>query len=117
MSNEKQSKKELIQQYKERPITGGVFRIVNTQTGRILLLAEPDLRGSKNRFDFSVLTGGCTYSALQRDWSDFGPKTFVFEILEEIEKKPDQTPKEFREDLDLLKELWQEKLGEGVSYY
>lgn len=109
------NKKELIARYKQRPITGGVFRIVNTKTGKYLLASDIDIRGSRNRFNFSVSTGSCVQMKLQKDWDDFGAGAFVFEILEELEKNSEQELNAFREDLNLLEEMWREKLG-GNEY-
>lgn len=105
-----QDKKEKIAQYKARKICGGVFCITNTQTGKRLLLAERDLKGSRNRFAFSQMTGSCVHMVLQSDWKQYGPQAFTFEILEEIEKKDDQTDREFGQDLETLLQLWREKL-------
>lgn len=65
-------KKELIAQYKARKVTGGVFCILNTQTGKCLLMAERDVKGSQNRFAFSQMTGSCVHMLLQQDWKTYG---------------------------------------------
>ncbi|MCG2731011.1 MAG: hypothetical protein L6276_12190, partial [Acetobacterium sp.] len=41
---------------------------------------------------------------------------FVIEILEELEMGADQTKKSFKEDLEILKKMWQEKLA-GECFY
>lgn len=113
-----QARRELKSQYKERKKTGGVFVIRNMATGRALLLAAADLQGSKNRFEFAQKTGSCIDLKLQKDWAEQGGGAFAFEVLEELEKGETQTDAEFREDIAVLKEIWQEKLaGEnaGVS--
>jgi len=109
-------RKELKQAYKERKITGGVFIIKNNINGRILLDSAINIIGSKNRFDFSKATGSCVNLKLASDWKEFGKDAFTFEILEEIEKKEDQTEKDFGEDVKLLEEIWMEKL-EGREFY
>lgn len=108
-------RKEIIRKYKERSVTGGVFKITNTKNGRFLLASDIDLRGSRNRFDFSVSTGSCVYMKLQEDWDKFGAKAFVFEVLDELEKEPEQGIKAFTEDLKLLEEMWRERLS-GDEY-
>jgi hypothetical protein len=48
---------------------------------------------------------------LQEDWKKWGADSFVFEILEEYEKKDSQTMEEFQSDISVLKDLWAEKLS------
>lgn len=109
-------RKELRAQYKQRTVVGGVYRIVNTENGRYLLAADDDLRGSKNRFEFAAATGSCVMPQLQDDWKKYGSKIFAFEILEELEKKPEQTAQEFAGDLQALAELWSEKFNPAQAY-
>jgi len=112
----KSRKKEILQQYKERKITGGAYVITNKANGKMLLLCETDLKGSQNRFNFMSMMGTCINSKLQKDWNEFGPQSFTFTILEELEMKETQTLPEFQEDLKVLEELWREKLGEDKLY-
>ena len=105
---ERQRRKELLQSYRDRKITGGAYRITNTVTGRQFIDAETDLAGARNRFVFS--------QRLHADWAKYGPEAFSFEILEEIEKKDAQTPQEFAEDLTVLAALWRERLGPDNLY-
>lgn len=110
------ARKEKIARYKQRMLKGGVYRIVNTRSGKMLLEAAADLAGSKNRFDFSVATGSCVNFKLQRDWLALGAGAFSFEVLEELAQKQDQTEDEFREELEVLRQLWDEKLAALPRY-
>ncbi|MDR1961726.1 MAG: GIY-YIG nuclease family protein [Gracilibacteraceae bacterium] len=110
------TKKELQNEYKEREIIGGVYVIKNLRSGKLLLEAAADLRGSRNRFEFSQKTGSCVNLKLQKDWAEQGGKNFVLEVLEELKKGEEQTPAEFRAEIDLLKDLWREKLA-GAGMY
>ena len=111
MQNEdKKSRKELMEQYKERKITGGVYVIKNNRTGKIFLDSTTDMRASGNRFGFSQKTGNCTYKHIEEDWKTFGPEAFAFEVLEELERGDNQTDYEFESDIAVMKELWKEKL-------
>jgi hypothetical protein len=105
------AQKELKKQYEQRKIVGGVYRIKNMRGGKTLLEATTDIRGSRNRFDFSQKTGLCTDMRLQEDWKKWGADSFIFEILEEYEKEDSQTMEEFQSDISLLKGLWGEKLS------
>jgi hypothetical protein len=109
-------RKSLINEYKQRKVVGGVFRILNTKTGMYYLGAAADLQGKRNGFDFMVDTGNCSYYELKQDWQEYGSGAFVFEVLEEIGKKEDQSAADFRDDLDTLRDIWKEKLDPAKRY-
>lgn len=113
---DKERKKELLLEYKERKVVGGVYIIENTVTGKVLLESAIDINGSKNKFDFSIQTNSCTSMRLQKDWKEYGAGSFEFKVLEEIEKKAEQTTKEFKEDVKTLEEMWLEKLTDKEFY-
>lgn len=103
-------RKELRERYKSRKVVGGVYRIVNTQTGSFLLLSTDDMQSAHNYLRFSKLTGNCTIPALKEAWKQYGRDVFEIEELELLEKKQERTNREFRQELDVLLELWSEKL-------
>ncbi len=113
---EKQNRKELILQYKNRKVTGGIYIIKNITNGKILLLSTTNLQGTKNRFEFSVKMGGCENLKLKEDWKEFGAGAFILEVLEELEKSEAQTQKEFEDDLKMLLSLWFEKFKPVKMY-
>jgi hypothetical protein len=106
-------RKELIAQYKEREITGGVYLLKNTRGGKSALNSTTDMRGSRNRFDFARRTGSCVDKRIQDDWTRFGPDSYEFEVLDEVTKGAERSMKEFEADVAALKELWSEKLSGG----
>ena len=110
------SRKDLIQQYKERPKVGGVFVIRNSVNGKLLLSSSVDLQSSQNRFAFAVSTGSCIDLALQKDWEKQKGVGFTLEVLEEVAQGETQSAAEFKEDVLLLKEIWQERLSNQVVY-
>lgn len=110
------SRKELQAKYKEREVVGGICAIRNTLNARVLVEATTDIRKSNNRFEFSVSTGSCVNMKLQSDWSKQDGKGFTFEVLEELVKGENQTDKDFRADIDTLKDMWLEKLS-GEELY
>ena len=110
------TKKELLALYKEREIVGGVYAIRNTMNNKLLLEAASDLRGSRNRFEFSRKTGSCIDLKLKNDWNRQGGGQFVFDVLEELKKDETQTAEEFKADLGVLKEMWLEKLTDRDFY-
>lgn len=107
MSN--QSKKELKEKYMSRTVVGGVYCFKCNITKQTWLRATKDIKGTKNRFAFSVSTNSCPDSQLNEAWKQHGAKSFSLEVLEEIEKKETQTDSEFSEDVNTLLELWKEK--------
>lgn len=113
---DKASKKEMRAQYNERKVIGGVYAVRNTLNNKLFLDVSTDLRGSKNRFDFAVTTGSCVYLKLQNDWTEQGGNQFVIEVLEELEKGEGQSSPEFKDELELLKQMWLEKLSGEVFY-
>ena len=110
------NRKELVTEYKGRIVTGGVYAIKNTINEKILLLSATDLYGCKNRFEFSKKVNTCTYIRLQQDWNQYGSNSFIFEILDELEKKDNQTVEEFKEDIKILFEIWREKFNSEKLY-
>lgn len=113
---DKQNRKELIQNYKERKIIGGIYCIKNTENGKILLQATVDLQGGLNRYEFAIKTGSCVSVFLQKDWAVYGKDVFVVEVLDRLEKKEEQTQKEFLQDIKDLGQLWKEKFDKEQLY-
>ena len=116
MLKDNQTKKELLSQYRQREVIGGVYAIRNTLNDKILLKADTNLQGSKNRFDFSQKTGSCIDLKLQNDWNKQGGGQFVFEVLEELKKGETQTAVDFKADIGVLLELCLDKLS-GKDLY
>lgn len=113
----KENRKELIRQYKERKVVGCVFVVRNTQNGRYYLNYSDVAPAAKNTFDMSVQTGGDYKPCMRNDWRQYGAQSFIFEVLEELEKKDTQSSAEFTADLKTLTDLWAEKLGEPEKRY
>ncbi len=110
------SKQELRNAYKERKVVGGVYAIKNTANGRMLLATAVDLNGAQNRFVFSKDNPKAFNFKLLPDIKEHGVDVFAFEVLEELEKKPTQSDREFADDLAELLALRQEKLDEQQLY-
>lgn len=96
----REERKKAIQAYKERKEVGGIYRLVNTQTNwQSPLLATPNLRGLESRLQFAKKTNTCVDPSLQSQWAAYGPDAFALVEVEQLEKKPEQTPQAFREEL------------------
>ena len=109
-------RKQLLTEYREREIIGGVYLVKNTLKNKALLDASTDLQGSKNRFEFAQQTGAGVFPKLQEDWNTQPSSSFEFEILEQIQKNDGQTAAEFQADVNLLAEIWSEKLADEDLY-
>ena len=112
----KPSRKELLRAFKAEREIGGVYAIRNTTTGRTLIQSTMTISKAKSLLDFSKLTGSCVHPLLADDWKAFGPDAFTLEILETLERKDEETQKEFAEEIHALGGLWLERIPEGKRY-
>src|SRR5258708_38219729 len=99
------SRKEIINDYKERKPCGGVYMITNTQSGKYLIGHAANLKSVQNRFQFAITTGSTIHPKLQKDWDELGAQAFKLEMLEELEQKSDQSQADFMDDLKTLEQL------------
>lgn len=115
MAVDKQKRRELKEAYKKKKTIGGVYAVVNTATGRALLMSTPDIEGIQKRFEFAYKTGMYFHPKLQKDTQQYGAGAFSFSVIETLEKKEMETDREFRDDLETLLSLWREKYAaEGL---
>lgn len=105
---ERQSKKEIKDQYKNRTLVGGVYSITCNGSGRVWIKSTNDLEGQINKFNFFVSTNFCPEPTMRTDWNQYGADAFSFSILEKLEKGETQTDKEFSDDIRALYEMWLE---------
>lgn len=105
----KKSRRELNREYAERVKPAGVYQVKNLANGKVLLGSSLNLEGPLNRHKFMLKIGSHTNKALQKDWDEFGPEKFAFEILEEAQRK-DVPGFNLADELTLLEMIWLEKL-------
>lgn len=55
-------------------------------------------------------------AALQEDWARYGADSFSFRVVETLEKKEDQSDKEFAGDLAVLAEMTRENYDPDILY-
>jgi len=103
-------KKALIREYKESQRPMGVYQIRNTVNGELLVEVSVDLPSILNRHRAELRMGGNRNLELQKDWAEFGPEAFEFEVLDTLTppERPDYDPSD---DLRALEELWLDKLS------
>ncbi|MDG1207452.1 MAG: GIY-YIG nuclease family protein [Pseudomonadales bacterium] len=103
------TRKELKKEYLQTPKVMGVYRIRNIQNDRSYVAASKDIKARFNRHRMSLKTNNDSNKALQADWLKYGEDTFSFEILD-VFKPLDKTDYDPTEDLNILEQLWREKL-------
>ena len=103
------SRRELIQEYKQRRKPAGVFMVKNTANGKLLLGSSLNLEGPLNSHRFMLRSGKHENEALQQDWLAFGEARFAFEILETVPES-DAPGFSVDDELTLLEQIWIEKL-------
>lgn len=95
--------------YKEKPKQAGIFQIINTTNGKILLCSSRNLEGKLNKHRFQLSIQRHPNRELQEDWDRHGEFSFRFEIAEIVQVKDD--PKfNLDDELSLLEEIWIEKI-------
>lgn len=109
-------RKEIINQYKERKLHGGVYTITNTLSGKYLIGYAANLESVQNRFQFAMTTGSAFHPKLKKDWKELGAQAFTLEVLEELEQKTDQSQDEFLDELKTLEQLWRVNLDVSKAY-
>jgi len=101
-----QNKKELIKDYKNRKIVGGVYKITNAKTDSYWIGSSLDIDKITNRFNFTKATNTYFSLDMQAEWDEYGAEAFSLEILERLERKPEQQDKDFKEEVKLLEEMY-----------
>ncbi len=109
-------RREISKAYKERTLCGGVYTITNTRNGKYLIGHAADVASVRNRFRFAVTTGSTVDPRVRKDWEEFGAAAFTLAVLEELEKKPEQSQADFLDDLKTLEQLWRANLDASQEY-
>lgn len=97
-------KKEILQSYKLQGMQGGVYAIHCTANGKRWIDCATNLVGMENRLSFSIQTNSPPIHQLQKDWEAYGASAFVFEVLETMPQKEEETPQDYRDSLALLRD-------------
>lgn len=102
-------RKAAIREYKlsHRPM--GVFQIRNTANGKVWIDSSTNIPGKFNRHRLQLNVGSHVSRELQADWKEFGEAAFEFETLEPLEPRDDMSY-DYASDLEVLKDLWLEKI-------
>ena len=103
------SRQEMKRAYREREKPAGIFQVRNLANGKVLLGSSLNLEGPLNSHKFMLAIGRHRNEELQKDWNEFGPEKFVFEILE-VAKRSTDPGFDLSDELTLLEQIWIEKL-------
>lgn len=95
---------ELREEYKQIKYKMGVFQIKNISNGKIFISSSLDLKAIWHSQRLQLETGTHVNSDLQKDWNEFGPENFSYEILEEIQEKDDK-PLDYRKEIKALEQI------------
>ncbi len=87
----------------------GVFQIRNTANDKVFIGSSVNMPGRINRHRFALDAGLHPSKPLQADWNEFGEIAFEFETLEPVEPR-DDADYNYASDLEVLEDLWLEKL-------
>lgn len=97
------------QAYKEKETIGGLYRIIHAEGGwQGPAVATTNLHGHRGRLSFGIRTGTCPFDWMRDAWAQNQSEGFQLLVLEELERKPDQTNKDYAEELDALLALYAE---------
>ncbi len=112
------TRKQLIAQFKQNRPEAGVYRIVNSRTGKALLGASTNLASVRNKIEFAKSTGslGTLDHRLRPDVQRFGIEVLSVEVLDVLESKPEMTDADNLADLAVLEQLWRERLDAATLY-
>lgn len=119
---DKSDKKKMIEAYKVMQHPMGVFFIgletLPTEEPKVLIQAAPNLKAAINGNQVKLRGGFHPYRELLADWKVFGEAAFEIKILEELEYDEDVPDKDYKDELEILKELWIDKfLENGIRQY
>jgi hypothetical protein len=114
-SDSREWRTEVRRAYRDRVKHAGVFRVLNTTNGRVLLGSGLDLHAPLNRVAFELDTAMCPNPDLRRDLEEYGRNSFVIEVIETVEPRddPDFDPER---ELEILEQEHLALLDRDTAY-
>jgi hypothetical protein len=115
---DRRRRKELTSEYKQSRREAGVYRVVNRESGKLLIGSSTNLESVRNKMEFarSTKSSGVLGYQLKADIERLGIGAFDLEILEVLDVKPEMTEATIRDDLKTLEQLWREKYDSDLLY-
>ena len=87
----RERRRDLVKDYKERKVARGIFAVRCRASGEVWLGVGRSLDNMHNGIWFALRLGTHPAKSLQAAWYAHGEKSFVYEIVEEVDAK-DMTP-------------------------
>jgi hypothetical protein len=109
---DKQSRRQLVRDYKERKAPAGVFAVRCAASGQVWAGATRDVDAERNKLMFGLRTGAHQNKPMQAAWSAHGEAGLSYEVLERIDD-PDLTPMGLADCLKARERYWLDALGAG----
>ncbi|HEX4709739.1 GIY-YIG nuclease family protein [Phenylobacterium sp.] len=81
---DKQSRRQVVRDYKERKVSQGIFAVRCAVTGEAWVGRSRNLEQQKNGIWFALRSGAYVNPALQAAWTAHGEGAFAFDVLEAI---------------------------------
>jgi len=103
------TKKELREEFKQKKYRMGVFKLTNTQNGKIFIGSSIDLDAYWHALRLQLNTGLFLNKELQEEWKALGQEAFTYETLEEI-KQDDEKDTDYPKEIKALEEMLIEEL-------
>ena len=104
---DKKNRKELLEQYKQIKTYMGIIKVTNTINNKIYIAAYPNLKNKWLTLKAQLDMGMHANFELQKDWKEFGPEVFTYEVLEE---KTTDDAVDVRWEVKQMELPWLEKL-------
>lgn len=108
--SEIRTKKELKEEYKLKKFKIGVFAVRNLLNGKIFIGSSVNLDAMWNRIQVQLNFGNYYNSQLQKDWKEFGPESFVYEIISEIKQDDNEEIRDYGTEVKQLEKLYIDEL-------
>ncbi|MEQ8199928.1 MAG: GIY-YIG nuclease family protein [Syntrophomonadaceae bacterium] len=109
-------KKELQAEYKQMKPDMGIFAVINKDCHKYFLVETKNIKGKINSTSFQLRSGSHPNRELLNDWQRLGADHFQIEVLETIDYEEGKD--DYRDDLELLRMIWTEKLAaQGSGFY
>ena len=103
-------RRRLKDEYKHKLNIGAVYVLECSGNHRRWIRSTTDIQGIRNRFQFAASMKVCPDPATHSECDQYGCDSISLAVLEELQMKEGQTAGEFSDDIELLRELWMQKL-------
>ena len=104
---DKYKRKELMEAYKQIKVYMGVYQIKNNENSKVLIGTSCNLKNRWLTLRMQLESNRHPNARLQKDWNDFGPDSFSYEV---IEQKKCKDMVNINWELENMEKEWLEKL-------